>query len=440
MSFLRSFLRGLTRKELVPGFLPGLLMVAPLAAGPYSRGIDDPQNAHDAPVPGFIGPHGDGKARLDNGQGGFENPGNFVNPLFFAWGSSWSGYLRSDQQSPYSDPTCALGKVTGDNMDVLALGDLSSSQLANGDPPGTITITFDQPILDLHGADFAVFENGFYSEYTLPDGSVSGQIFGELTYVEVSSDGITFVRFPSTSLTDGSGGAGTIDPTDVHNLTGKHGNAYGQSWGTPFDLAETGLASISHVRLVDIPGDGSFLDSRGEPIHDPWHTFGSGGADIEAVGAISTAMSFPDWPPLQQLPAAQRGPCKDPDDDGRCNLAEYAFATLPSEPDDSPPLQVRNVREENRIVTELVFPRDQRATDLTCELCATGDLSSWTPVARSIAGAPFVAVDGYQLDISETSASGNRSIGVIREVRIRVSPGPPLPNPAAFRIRFSRPP
>jgi hypothetical protein len=90
---------------------------------------------------------------------------------------------------------------------------------------------------------------------------------------------------------------GSVDATNVYNLVGKHVNAYGSSWGTPFDLdnlasdplvvnGTVDLNNIRYVRLIDIAGDGSQLDSLGHPIYDGWVTWGSGGADIDAMGSI----------------------------------------------------------------------------------------------------------------------------------------------------------
>lgn len=156
------------------------------------------------------------------------------------------------------------------------------------------------------GADFAVFENGFASA---GGAGVAGQLFAELAFVEVSTNGIDFARFPSLSFTGNTVGAyGTIDPTDVYNLAGKHANAYGDSWGTPFDLdsllddpdnvslVTTGLLDLSNVnfvRIVDIPGDGSTTDSQGNPIYDGWYTWGSGGFDLDAIGVINNSLNTP---------------------------------------------------------------------------------------------------------------------------------------------------
>ena len=152
--------------------------------------------------------------------------------------------------------------------------------------PGEITLTFEQAIINGDGADFAVFENGFGFADT-------GNLFAELAYVEVSTDGLNFVRFPSISLTENPvPPEGQIEPTMVYNLAGKHinnglvlpDNSFGQSsWGTPFDLddltdsslVQTGVVNlnqINFIRLIDIPGNGTFLDSENRPIYDPWPT------------------------------------------------------------------------------------------------------------------------------------------------------------------------
>jgi hypothetical protein len=138
-----------------------------------------------------------------------------------------------------------------------------------------------------------VFENSF------------SDTFLELAYVEVSSNGADFVRFPSVSLTQATtqvGGFGTLDPTNIHNLAGK----YRGGFGTPFDLADLiplasptlDLDSITHVRVVDVvgrinaapgnPGYSPSLDADGRIINDPYSTpFPSGGFDLDGVGVIN---------------------------------------------------------------------------------------------------------------------------------------------------------
>ncbi len=37
---------------------------------------------------------------------------------------------------------------------------------------------------------------------------------------------------------------------------------------------------------MDNPGNGSFLDSEGNPIIDNWLTEGTGGFDLDAIGAL----------------------------------------------------------------------------------------------------------------------------------------------------------
>jgi uncharacterized repeat protein (TIGR01451 family) len=205
---------------------------------------------------------------------------------FVAWASTVVDYSPANQTNNFKDPSNALGPVTGSNTHIVSLGDLTQEQINAGELPGSLTLGFDVIITNGAGPDFAAFENGFGSQTS---------IFAELGYVEVSTDGVTFARFPSVSLTPGRvGGYGTIDPTGVYNLVGKHAFKY----GTPFDLSDLAddpavvsgavdLNNINYVRIVDIPGSGDFKDSEGRPIYDAWVTFGSGGVDFDALGVIN---------------------------------------------------------------------------------------------------------------------------------------------------------
>lgn len=247
-----------------------------------------------------------------------------LNPIFRGWATGVASYKPTPNyiQPWWMDPNKALGPATGDNMDIVSLGDLEQWQIDAGVPPGQITLIFGDPyvpndpnhIRNVNGYDFVVFENAFLSTYTR-SGSVAGEMFAELGYVEVSSDGVNFARFPSVSLTAGAVGMyGTIEISNIFNLVGKHPNAGGVCTGTPFDLSELAndprvlngtvdLDNINYVRIVDIPGSGDFLDEATQhidpcswpnwdhydinhPIYDAWVTWGSGGLDIEAVGVL----------------------------------------------------------------------------------------------------------------------------------------------------------
>lgn len=417
----------------LPWLAPALLgLVLPVAAGPYSAASGDPTNAFDAPVPGFVGPHGIGKARLftfeldDEGQEIYENPGNYVNPLFFGWASEVAFYQPSETIAvSFSDPTRALGPVSGDNFDVVSLGDQSAASILSGNSPGTITLAFARPIRDLSGADFVIFENGHVTESN-EGGAGIGGIFAELAYVEVSADGETFVRIPATSLTPAlaaAPGLGTrfasIDATNVHNLAGKHVNAFGRSWGTPFDLAVSGFSEITHIRLVDVPGSGAYKDSAGRPIYDAWKTSGSGGFDLEAVGAISVSMNYGEWPPLEALPPERRGPADDPDGDGVPNLLEYASGTLPWLADAIRPTFLSDAGGKG-----LSFLRDERTGDLRYEVQVSENAMTWLTIASGDGGAPLQEIPGQTLLITDASAGTIRSVGVIRRTNVSELPPP----------------
>lgn len=189
------------------------------------------------------------------------------------------GYLNIADQSlglaSYGVDTDGL-VAEGDGLAVVSLGD-----------GGSATLTFNSFVYDGPGPDFAIFENGFVDHYM------------EFAFVEVSSDGLNYVRFNAISetplipqMTNFSFG----DCRYVNNLAGK----YKQGYGTPFDLNELAGTSgldinqVTHIRLIDVIGStnpslGS-LDSQNNLINDPYPTaFESGGFDLDGVAVIHAA-------------------------------------------------------------------------------------------------------------------------------------------------------
>ena len=160
---------------------------------------------------------------------------------------------------------------------------LSNPTVSLGDG-GIATLSFINPITNGEGYDFAVFENSF-------DG-----LFLELAFVEVSSDGENFVRFPATTLADTSVAVGSFDLMDARNFNNLAGK-YQMGFGTPFDLEELtdssaiDIESITHVRIIDVIGTAQWdvcsRDYADNPILDPFPTpFLGGGFDLDAVGVI----------------------------------------------------------------------------------------------------------------------------------------------------------
>jgi len=197
-------------------------------------------------------------------------------------------------------PDFALGAITTpDVYDVVCLGD-----------KGQITLTFDNPIGNGAGLDFAVFENAF------------GPSFFELAFVEVSTDGIHFVRFPNFYVgeTPQTQYSGDNYGEYFYNLAGK----YDMNYGTGFDLGELEYAynyiktvavadssfnqayidsflenyefvdidEINFVRIIDIEGSGftygsPTYDSSGHVIYDPSPNWGSPGFDLQGVAVLN---------------------------------------------------------------------------------------------------------------------------------------------------------
>jgi hypothetical protein len=172
----------------------------------------------------------------------------------------------------FGDSTAAAGVADGN---VVSLGD-----------GGSAVYTFSPPLSNGPGADVAIFENGLSDNFL------------ELAFVEISSDGVNFYRFPASSLTDTTmqiGAFGALEPTQLNNLAGK----YRVNFGTPFDFdvlqgqANLNLRAVSHLKIIDVVGSltDSLLrrDKDGRPINDPFPTpFASGGFDLDAIALLSS--------------------------------------------------------------------------------------------------------------------------------------------------------
>ena len=202
--------------------------------------------------------------------------------------TAWASECRLYRGYKYIDSPAQGYATNGDSSSAVGPADYSTVSLGDS---GVADLTFVTPVFDGPGADFAVFENGF------PDPANDSLAFLELAFVEVSSDGMNYVRFPAHSLTQTNvqiPGSGTYMYANlVDGLAGKYIGGY----GTPFDLSDLPASSllnkdsITHIRVVDVIGDvhgHSSLDITGRIINDPYPTnFASGGFDLDAVGLIN---------------------------------------------------------------------------------------------------------------------------------------------------------
>ena len=214
--------------------------------------------------------------------------------------------LNPSWSDEWKTPENAIGPITSleHTEGVVCLGD-----------GGSITMTFSQGISNGEGYDFAIFENGFSANYL------------ELAYVEVSSDGVHFVRFPNFYLGETPvkdltlGEEGMNYPSDIYNLASK----YQEGLGHGFDLEELKYAyeylinggtcfsdeyaqsllenfgwldfdNIGYVRLIDIFGDGSCKDSAGHDIYDPAveRNVGAPGFDLKGIGVLHEGVAVPE--------------------------------------------------------------------------------------------------------------------------------------------------
>lgn len=227
---------------------------------------------------------------------------------------AWASEVVDFQRSYMQITDTALGLASAGSPS-NALGVANSTIVSLGDG-GSITLRFDQAIKNATGPDFAVFENAFSNPLD------SAFAFLELAFVEVSTDGINFVRFPVTSYlqTDSQITNETYcEASKINNLAGK----YVSNYGTPFDLdilkdsTDIDVDQIFFIRIIDVVGilnsPYTQYDQYENPINDPWPTpFPSSGFDLDAVGVLHQNPSAV----LEETWATERfkiypNPCKD---------------------------------------------------------------------------------------------------------------------------------
>jgi hypothetical protein len=182
-----------------------------------------------------------------------------------------------------------LGKATAGNEESIP-GKAGNGIVSLGDGGEAILHVY-HPVMNGPGYDFVIFENGF-----LDQSLDTGAAYLELAFVEVSSDGIHYFRFPASCLNDTLNQLGpfsAMHAEKINNLAGK----YIAPYGTPFDLDDIpddsllNKNAITHIRVMDVVGSLNDAyctrDTAGNKINDPWPTpFPSSGFDLDALGVI----------------------------------------------------------------------------------------------------------------------------------------------------------
>lgn len=227
----------------------------------------------------------------------YDNYSNAIdrsNSSIVAWASSCvveRGYINISNE----DQTYSLGEVTsnrafsGSEQDACGAADgLTTLSLGDG---GSAVLQFQNPIANGEGYDFVVFENAFFN----PPGETS-EAFIELAFVEISSDGINFFRFPCLSEMPylvQTGSFAASDWTLYHGFAGIYTFPYGLGFDIA-DISDDALLNkqrITHVKIIDVVGciqpEYATYDSQGNIVNDPWPTpFHTCGFDLDAVGVI----------------------------------------------------------------------------------------------------------------------------------------------------------
>ena len=209
----------------------------------------------------------------------------------------------NEEGGTYTQPEALLGPPTGGGS---IGGGLTVCSLGYG---GIATLRFtDNVIVDGPGADLIVFENAFYIGECDWDGGVEHAVWNETAIVEVSQDGINWLRMPCdfNPLNITCGLEPYQNPSSFYGLAGNH-PVYANvepdgslrdgidpvdpeaAGGDAFDLADVGLDWCAWVRLVDTgdsesaPGTETY-DDDGDLILD----FGK----VSITGAIPGCAGF----------------------------------------------------------------------------------------------------------------------------------------------------
>lgn len=200
------------------------------------------------------------------------------------------GYINiSDTSLTYTENGITSNKAFYGNV-INALGPADGTFVSLGDG-GNIILQFNNPITNGEGYDFVVFENAFFSP---PNQYQSA--FAELAFVEVSTDGINYERFPAISLQQTDSQVGSFQASDI-SLFSNFAGIYPVFYGVPFDLDDIpGIIVdknlVRYVRIIDAVGcinpQYASYDYHGNIVNDPWPTpFASCGFDLDAVGVIN---------------------------------------------------------------------------------------------------------------------------------------------------------
>jgi hypothetical protein len=204
------------------------------------------------------------------------------------------GYINiADTSITYTEGGTTSNKAWKGNPED-ATGQADGIFVSLGDS-GSVVLQFDKPIFNGPGSDFAVFENAIFSP---PTQFVTA--FVELAFVEVSSNGIDFERFPAITncqFTDQIGGFEATEWNQFENLAG----IYPVFYGVPFNLDDIpGIIvdknNITQIKVIDVIGnvneEFASYDSQGTIINDAWPTsFATCGFDLDAIGIIHSDQS-----------------------------------------------------------------------------------------------------------------------------------------------------
>ncbi len=202
------------------------------------------------------------------------------------------------------------------------------------------------------------------------------------------------------------------------------------SWGGP-DPSYSGPALVPPASQ---PTQKSYRDWNTSWPQNSWEITEPGiyyqASYVRLLSGALRPLTYADWTEGHALAGADAAETTDPDEDGRKNLEEFAFAGAPLTPDtaafSAPQLDLYDIGGQTRRYLTIRLPRRVGA-GLTYTVFTSGDLTSWNPVCVAAGSQP------------PTGTGSERGTGLLRMLTVRDDIEATGPNTKRFlRVQVSK--
>lgn len=236
---------------------------------------------------------------------------------------------------------------------------------------------------------------------------------------------VAFGRDNQGIQTSRADGTYTLQYTTVPNPDATTPDA---SWQTIASITYPGTVTSPILRhLYAFP----LVSATGFRLRTLGPVFPIGIDELELYGTATTTSPLENWRNQYFSTTANTGNAADnadPNHNGIPNLIEYALGGHPANGSTGQSILPTGSRSGNQMRIHLTRRLDRNDVDLTVQ--ASGDLGTWTDLARSTAGQPFALIESGTV-IEETGSGNTRAVTITdpltdtrRFLRLSVTPTP----------------